>query len=156
MVAGKIHIPMLFIPLKGLMFPQSAPKNCNSSKRGRIPGCGEDDIAELLESHSLPLTNEELVELDKQMYKEAQDDDNNVISEEKTLIIKGLREAFSKIDEAVDYFRNHDTLYDHSAKVECELRDVLLCYKEILQAKMRAGTQPTLDLFSAKHKQITV
>jgi hypothetical protein len=44
---------------------------------------GNTDVAELLESHSLTLMNEELAELDKQTYKEAQDDDN-VISEEKT------------------------------------------------------------------------
>jgi hypothetical protein len=34
----------------------------------------DDDIVELLESHSLPLTNEELAELDGQTHKEAQDD----------------------------------------------------------------------------------
>jgi hypothetical protein len=31
---------------------------------------------------------------------------------------------------------------------------VLSCYKEILQAKMQAGTQTTLDLFFAKHSSV--
>jgi hypothetical protein len=50
----------------------------------------EDGIAELLESYSLWLTNEELAELNKQMYKGAQDDDddNNIISEENALTFK--------------------------------------------------------------------
>jgi hypothetical protein len=41
-----------------------------------------------LESHSLPLTNEELAKVDMQTYKEAQDDhnDGSVISEKKYLI----------------------------------------------------------------------
>jgi hypothetical protein len=80
-----------------------------------------------LESHSLTLTGEELAELDNQTYKEAldNDDNDNVISEEKILTINVLREAFRKTDEAVDYFRNHDPLYDCSAKVGHELRDVL-------------------------------
>jgi hypothetical protein len=91
---------------------------------------GEDDIAELLESHFLPLMNKELAKLDLQTYKEAQDDgsdDDNIITEGKTLTNQGLREALSKIDEAMDYFRNHDPLCDHSVNVERELRDVLSC-----------------------------
>jgi hypothetical protein len=34
----------------------------------------EDDIVELLESRSLPLTNEEMAVMDMRMYKEAQND----------------------------------------------------------------------------------
>jgi hypothetical protein len=45
---------------------------------------------ELLESVSFPLLNEELAEVDRQTYKEAQDDhnDENVISEENSLTFK--------------------------------------------------------------------
>jgi hypothetical protein len=53
------------------------------------------------------------------------------------------------------YFWNHDPLYDHSAKIERKIQHVLSCYTEILQAKMWAGTQTTLYLFSAKHRPIT-
>jgi hypothetical protein len=35
------------------------------SKEAGLQDAGEDDIAELLESHSVPLTNDELKELDK-------------------------------------------------------------------------------------------
>jgi hypothetical protein len=56
--------------------------------------------------------------------------DDSVISEENALTLKGLREAFSKIDEAVDYFQNQNPVYDCSAKVELELQDVLSCEKE--------------------------
>jgi hypothetical protein len=92
------------------------------AKMAGFEDVSEDDVAQLLESHSLPLTNEKLAEMDKLMYKDAQDDNNNdenIVSEENTLTIKCLREAFSKIDEAVDYFWNHDPLYDSSTKVEC-------------------------------------
>jgi hypothetical protein len=42
---------------------------------------------ELLKSVSFPLSNEELAEVDRQTYEEAQDDlnDENVISEERAL-----------------------------------------------------------------------
>jgi hypothetical protein len=54
------------------------------------------------------------------MYKDAQDDNDNknIVSEENTLTIKCLK-AFSKTDEAVDYFWNHGPLYDSSNKAEC-------------------------------------
>jgi hypothetical protein len=41
--------------------------------------------------------------------------------QKKMLIIKGLSEAISKIDDAVDYFQNRDPLCDCSAKAEHEL-----------------------------------
>jgi hypothetical protein len=68
------------------------------------------------------------------------------------LKIKGLSEAFSKIDDTVDYFQNHSPLYDCSAKVEHEVWDVLSRYKETLRAKMQSGTQTTLDLLFAKRR----
>jgi hypothetical protein len=63
--------------------------------------------------------NEEVAELDRQTHKEAQDDHD---------------------DEAVGYFGTV-ILSNHAAKVECEVEDVLSCYKEIVQAKMGAGTK---------------
>jgi hypothetical protein len=106
----------------------------NLAKEAGFQDVGEAVVAELLESHSLSLTNE-LAGLDKQMYKEAldddddddeeeeeeeeEDDDNNdddddvydngdssVISEERILTFTCLGEACRKIIEAVEYFRN--------------------------------------------------
>jgi hypothetical protein len=66
-----------------------------------------DEIVDLLESLSLPLTNEEMAEMNMRTYKEAQnDDDERVTSEENTLTMlsRGLSENFRKINGAVDYF----------------------------------------------------
>jgi hypothetical protein len=41
---------------------------------------------------------------------------------------------------------NHDPFYYHSAKVECEVRDVLSCCKIILRTKMRAETRTSLQI----------
>jgi hypothetical protein len=54
----------------------------------------------------------------------------------------------------VDYFWNKDPLYDPSANVEHEMRDVLSCYKYILLAKMSAEIQTTLGLFFTAHRPI--
>jgi hypothetical protein len=52
----------------------------------------EDDIVELLESHSVMLMHRKLTEVDRQTYKEAQDNhDESVISEENSWKIKRFR-----------------------------------------------------------------
>jgi hypothetical protein len=70
-------------------------------------------------------------------HKEAQDDDDDdtVISEEKTLTMKGLKEAFSKIYEAVDYFQTMILFLIVLPRLNTSY-NVLSCYKAILQAKM--------------------
>jgi hypothetical protein len=50
-----------------------------------------------LEYHSLPLTNEELAELDKYTHKAQDDDNDNVISDEKTLTFQGLEKLMRLI-----------------------------------------------------------
>jgi hypothetical protein len=79
----------------------------------------------------LPLTNKELAELDRQTHKEAQDnlDDEILVSGENTLTIERFKTNLQEINEAVDNFGT--MILSHSAKVECELEDVLSCYKEI-------------------------
>jgi hypothetical protein len=86
----------------------------------------EDGIAGLLESHSLPLTDE-LAELSKNTCKgvhdEYDDDDDeidSISSEVNALTIK-----VEEIDEAMHYFQNHDHLYDCAPTVGCELQHML-------------------------------
>jgi hypothetical protein len=52
--------------------------------------------------------------------------DNNVVSEETTLTIKGLREAYSKIDKDVDYYQNHDPFCDLSARLN--MNSTMCCH----------------------------
>lgn len=68
-----------------------------------------------------------------QTHKEALYDDvkDSVIAVEKMLPVKGLWEAFSKTDVAMDFLSNHDPLCGHSAKVEHNIWVVLSCCKAI-------------------------
>jgi hypothetical protein len=51
------------------MFPQSTQKSQFQQNRTGFQDTGEDDVDGLLESHSLPLADEKLAELDRQTYK---------------------------------------------------------------------------------------
>jgi hypothetical protein len=82
---------------------------------------------ELLESHSFPLTNE-LAEVGRQTYEEAQDDlsDENVISKENTWTVKRFKRNLQQNYWGCGLFWKHDFICDHSAKVECGVEDVML------------------------------
>jgi hypothetical protein len=51
-------------------------------------------------------------------------------------LLWGLRGVFSKISEAMDYFRYHDPLDGRLANVANELLDVMWCCKAILKANI--------------------
>jgi hypothetical protein len=47
------------------------------------------------------------------------------------LTVNDTREAIDDVYKAMDYFRNHDTVYDVSVKAEHDLRDALSCFYKI-------------------------
>lgn len=80
---------MMFTTSNGSMFPHSTQKLQFQQNRTWFKDAGEGDIDRLLESHSLPLGDEELAELDKQTYEETkgdEDDRGGVILEESVFI----------------------------------------------------------------------
>jgi hypothetical protein len=53
---------------------EAADDITTGAKDAGFQNVSDNDVIVFLESHSLPLTNKELAELDRQSYKEAQDD----------------------------------------------------------------------------------
>ena len=51
------------------------------------------------------------------------------------LTVKDIREAVGEVYKAMDYFRNHDAVYDVSIKVERYLRDALSCCYKMYKGK---------------------
>jgi len=49
------------------------------------------------------------------------------------LTVKDIRDAVDEVYKAMDYFRNHDVVYDVSDKVERDLRDALSCCYNIYE-----------------------
>ena len=63
------------------------------------------------------------------------------------LRVKYIREAVDEVYKAMDYFRNHDTVYDVSIKVERDLRDALSCCYKIYKRKNRNRTSNNFGSF---------
>jgi hypothetical protein len=70
-------------------------KTAGVAKEAGFQCVSDDDIVVLLESHSLPLTNDELVELDMEMCKGAQDDHDDESIRQRYLTVNLCKKLLS-------------------------------------------------------------
>ena len=94
-------------------------------KEGCLLYAGKNNGVEIFESHSVPPTNEELLD---QKYKEAQWDERDKVSDDSSTV-NCMREFWSKTDEAAACFRCCAALCDSSAVVENELAGVFKTFR---------------------------
>ena len=118
----------------------------------------EDDVQELLASHETPLTNEELLELDRQDLEELQHDEleeehEDILTPQRGLTAQGIKKAFDKIYEGLGYFLENDSFPDRARNAERNVKDSLACYREILRVKESKKKQSTLDSFFKRPRE---
>ena len=112
----------------------------------------------MLASHETPLTNEELLELDRQDLEELQHDEleeehEDILTPQRGLTAQGIKKAFDKIYEGLGYFLENDSFPDRARNVERNVRDSLACYREILRVKESKKKQSTLDSFFKRPRE---
>jgi hypothetical protein len=109
-----------------------------------------DNVQELLQSHQTSLTNEELVELEQQLYIE--DDDNSTDDNvpNRKLTTRVLTENVNKMMDVLDFFTENDADFDRSTAVKRVVVDVISCYRKLLREKKFLACQSTLDTFFKK------
>ena len=94
-------------------------------KEGCLLYAGKNNGVENFESHSVPPTNEELLD---QKYKEAQWDERDKVSDDSSTV-NCMREFWSKTDEAAACFRCCAALCYSSAVVKNELAGVFKMFR---------------------------
>ncbi|XP_066474732.1 tigger transposable element-derived protein 1-like [Tiliqua scincoides] len=123
-----------------------------------------EGVEKLLESHALPLTNEELEELDRQAFEEdcdeldreaSEEEDDDQPSQAKGLTVPILHSLFEQADRLVELLKENDPLHDRALKVEKVMKDTLACYQEILNTKLQKGEERNLDTFFQREKPVT-
>jgi hypothetical protein len=92
------------------------------------------DVAELMESHSQPLSNEDLLALEEQ--RQDVPDEVSII-EPKGLTSKILSEVFCYFEAAMDLLEKHDPDFERGSKVSANLVRDYACYTEIYREKKR-------------------
>ncbi|XP_061444367.1 tigger transposable element-derived protein 1-like [Rhineura floridana] len=109
-----------------------------------------EDVAELLASHTEPLSNEDLLELEEEREEEDVWDEVETTEQPEGLTSKILLEAFRHLDTAMALFEKHDRDFERSSKVNAIISGGYACYKEIYREKKRATVQTSLDTYFLK------
>jgi hypothetical protein len=105
-------------------------------------------INEVLESHSQPMSNEELYALAQQLTEQKEDKDEEDRGT-KAMQTKDLTDIHSAIDTAAEKLRvcDIDPEWERSSTVIRSIRAMLHPYYEILQGKKKKSKQLTLYCF---------
>ncbi|CAM2116519.1 unnamed protein product [Caretta caretta] len=106
-----------------------------------------EDVDELLASHCEELTNEDLIELEKQKMTEEEDARTAETPACKVLTTKVLAEAFQHLEIAMSLFEEHDPNTERSAPVNRGISNMHSCYREIYKEKRKTSVQTSLDTF---------
>jgi len=90
-------------------------------------------ITEVLESHSQPLSNEELCDLAQQLTKHQEEDKDEEDRGTKEMRTKDLTDILFATDMAAEKLCDIDPEWEHSSTVKRSIRSMLHPYYEILQ-----------------------
>ncbi|KAK4320205.1 hypothetical protein Pmani_008924 [Petrolisthes manimaculis] len=107
----------------------------------------EDDVQELLQSHSEPLSNEDLMQLDQHRALQGDNDDDDDNAPQRGLDIKTLREIYTTIDETLDKVKERDPNPARSAAFAHSVEEALKVYKAILHDKTQLAKQSKISSF---------
>lgn len=111
-----------------------------------------EDVDELLASRCEELTNEDLIELEKQKEAEEEDAPTAETPACKVLTTKVLAEAFHHLEAAMSLFEEHHPNIEHSASVNRDISNMYSCCREIYK-ETRPSVQTFLDtLFKTAEK----
>ena len=104
-------------------------------------------ITEVLESHSQPLSKEELYDLAQQLTEQQKEDEDEEERGTKEMQTKDLTDILSATDMAAEKLCDIDPDWERSSTVKRGIRAVLHPYYEILQEKKKKSKQLMLHSF---------
>ena len=109
-------------------------------------------ITEVLESHSQPLSKEELYDLAQQLTEQQKEDEDEEECGTKEMQMKDLTDILSTTDRVAGKLCDIDPDWEQSSTVRRGIRAMLHLYYEILQEKKKKSKQLTLHSFLMSSK----
>ena len=121
------------------------------ARRAGFNAVDEDDVAELLDSHSQELTNDDLLERERQRAEDNEDEDDGDDDAAGSTVSSFGAPVLSKIlgafENAMDLAMDADPNVDRSATIVRNVKNSIRAYYEILQEKRKASRQTTIHHF---------
>ncbi|XP_051787129.1 tigger transposable element-derived protein 1-like [Erpetoichthys calabaricus] len=113
----------------------------------------EEGIRELIESHSAPLSNEELEEMDRLSFQEENVDDDEEAKKETKFSIPVLRKLFEYINAAEELVMQHDPLCDRAMTFGSTIREAANCYRVLLDTKLKRSKHVMMNVCLKNEKE---
>ncbi|BFZ05504.1 hypothetical protein BsWGS_08543 [Bradybaena similaris] len=107
-----------------------------------------DDVTELLESHGEELSAEDLIQMEKRIMEEKEEE--TPTPERKAFTRQALARGFSEMQQALASFEARDPNLERFTRVSRGVMDLLQCYKEILDEKRLLSVQTNLEQYFKK------
>ncbi|CDW58590.1 tigger transposable element derived protein [Trichuris trichiura] len=106
----------------------------------------EEDIEERLEFHGEVQSNNDLLEIERQLTEDLEEPEPRNSEQVKILLTKDLSEASRLLENTVAILTEKDSQQERSAQVNRMITGAYSCYREIYESKTRHAQQ-TLDRF---------
>ena len=124
------------------------------ARRAGFEEVDDDDVAELLDSHSEELTNEDLMERERQRTLAKDDDDEEdgaagAPASDTTFSVPVLSKLVGAFETALDMAMDLDPNVERSATIVSNVKSSIRAYYELLQERRKASHQTTLHRFFA-------
>jgi len=103
--------------------------------------------AEVLESHSQPVSNEEIYDLTQQVTEQQKEDENEEDRGTKEMESKDLTDILSATDTATEKLCDIDSVWERRCTIKRGITSMPHPYYEILQEKKKKSKQLTLNSF---------
>ncbi|XP_064090866.1 tigger transposable element-derived protein 1-like [Macrobrachium nipponense] len=137
-----------FIGFEDLETHESVTNNIVAISKVLCLEVNAHDVKELLESHAEEFSEEDLIQLGKQMTEE---EEEAPVPEPRLLIDKDLSKAFFHVEKAIALFQAADPNMERHTKILRRVMDKLTFYRETFEEEKKKKTlQSSLDCFSNK------
>ncbi|MPC32996.1 Tigger transposable element-derived protein 1 [Portunus trituberculatus] len=118
---------------------EMGPHECKAQALPGFDEVDDDDVQDLLESHAEPLSNDELIEIDKAP-QEAEKEEDEEEDPVRGLYITTLRECLGSIKKALETLKERDPNPARSSKVAHDVEKSVKIYQEIYDEKKQEKT----------------
>lgn len=111
----------------------------------------DEDVTELLESHDQPLTDDDLLALEKQrrLFNEQESEYEDTPAQPREMTTKELEEGIALAGKMAAYWERVDPNFDRSSQVNLNLEHSIACYRELLRERKKMSMHQ-ISLASSK------
>ena len=113
-----------------------------------------EDVEEIINLHDAGFSNEDLIEIEKESYRNPEIEDDEIVKQPKKLTKKILQENLEIIAQALNVLTENDPDFERACFIRRGVTNNLTPYTELLKEERSNLQQSTLDRFFGKEQNL--